>query len=284
MRQVYEERWREGVKIPGITTSTCDSGLDPFSGSSSTPPKPPMNTSTKADRLFYSTTSALILVILFVGFREFFTTGHGDGGRIINPQILPTVIVHGLSITAWYILVLVQSLLITLKNRRLHMKLGWVSVALVPVIAVSGVLVALRSARGAPADFVFFGMPYRSDFVLIMLTEMVVFTLCVAAGLAYRKRPDIHRAMMLSASLSLLLGATARMPWVNALFGGQTRAGFFGPIFVFGAALVLVNSIRCRAFDRWLAVGFGGTVVLYLVAMLAGATPAWHQLAIAWMQ
>lgn len=243
-----------------------------------------MNPTPKTDRVFYTTTAALILMIMFVGFREFFTTGHGDGGRIINPKILPTVIVHGLSITAWYVLVLVQSLLIALKNRRLHMKLGWCSIALVPVIAVSGVLVALRSARGAPVDFVFFGMPYRSDFVLVMLTEMVVFSLCVTVGLLYRKRSDVHRAMMLSASLSLLLGATARMPWLHPLFGGETRAGFFGPIFVFGAGLVLVNSLRCRAFDRWLAAGFGGTVVVYLLAMQLGASTAWHQMAIALLQ
>lgn len=240
-----------------------------------------MNPGTKTDRVFYSTTAALILIIMFVGFREFFSTGHGDGGRIINPKILPTVVVHGLAITAWYILSLIQSLLIAVKNRRLHMKLGWCSAVLVPVIAVSGVLVALRSARGAPEGFVFFGMPYRFDFVLIMLTEITVFALCVTVGILNRKRPEVHRAMMLAASLSLLLGATARMPWVNAVFGGETPAGFFGPIFTFGAGLVIANSIRRRKFDRWLAVGVGGTAALYLIAMQLGATGAWHQMAIA---
>ena len=222
-----------------------------------------------------------MLVIMFVGFREFFTTGHGHGGRIIDSKILPTVILHGLSVTAWYVLSLVQSLLITVNNRRLHMKLGWCSAVLMPVIAVSGVLVALQSARGAPAEFLFFGMPYRLDFVLVMLTEIVVFTVCVTVGMFNRKRSEIHRAMMLAASLSLLLGATARIPWRNTLFGGATPAGFFGPVFAFGAALVLANSIRRREFDRWLAAGFGSTAVLYLLAMQVGATDAWHQMAIA---
>lgn len=240
-----------------------------------------MKPGSKSDRVFYSATAVLILIIMFVGFREFFTTGHGDGGRVINPTILPTVIAHGLSITAWYILSVIQALLITTKNRRLHMKLGWCSLVLVPVIAVTGVAVALRSAQGTPETMVFFGMPYRFDFVLVMLTEMVIFTTCVAAGLLSRKRPEVHRAMMLSASLSLLLGATTRMPWITALFGGQTRAGFFGPVFVLGAVLILVNSIRRQQFDRWLAVGFGSTAVVYLTAMQLGATGVWHQMAIA---
>ncbi len=124
----------------------------------------------KSNRIFYSSTAALILAILFIGFQEFFISGHGNGGRIIEAKILPTVVVHGVAVTAWYVLFLVQALLIAGKNRRLHMKLGWVSAVLVPVIAVSGIMVAIRSAQGASAKFVFFGMPYLAQFSLIMLT------------------------------------------------------------------------------------------------------------------
>ncbi|MEO7599470.1 MAG: hypothetical protein ABIV50_11095 [Opitutus sp.] len=238
----------------------------------------------KSDRIFYSTTAGLILAIMFIGFRAFFISGHGQGGRTIDPTILPTVVVHGVAITAWYVLFLVQALLIAGKNRRLHMKLGWISAVLVPVIAVSGLMVAIRSAQGAPANFVFFGMPYRSQFSLIMLTEIVVFTLCVMAGMMNRKRPEVHRAMMLSASLSLLLGATARMPWLNALFGGDTSTGFFGPVFALGAGLLIVNSLRRGKFDRPLAAGYGTIVVTYLLAAWVGSTTAWQHLAIALLQ
>src|SRR5882724_8629944 len=103
----------------------------------------------RSDRYFYSTAAALILVIMFCGFMPFFLSGHGQNGRIIAPDIFPVVVVHGLGITAWYVLSLVQSLLITVKNRRLHMKLGWTSVAVALVVAVSGGLVAIRSARNA---------------------------------------------------------------------------------------------------------------------------------------
>jgi hypothetical protein len=234
-----------------------------------------------ADRLFHPTAAALNVVIMFVGFSAFYLRGHGENGRVIDPGIMTVVIVHGLSITAWYLLALVQALLIRFKNRKLHMTLGWSAVGLLPVVAVSGVLVAVRSAQGAPG-FIFFGMDYQHEFLLVMLVEIAVFTGLVAAGLLTRKRPEIHRAMMLTASLSLLLGATTRIPSLVTLFGGHdSRVAFFGPVFVLGALLILARSLLTRKFDRWLATGYGVMVLTYLVAEQISRTDAWHRVAVA---
>jgi hypothetical protein len=51
--------------------------------------------------------------------------------------------VHGLAIAAWYVLFFAQSLLIGVRNRRLHFKLGWSAV---------GVGLAISSQdRGSPS-------------------------------------------------------------------------------------------------------------------------------------
>jgi len=232
----------------------------------------------KSDRFFYSTTAALNLVVMFVGFFAFYTGGRGAGGRVIAPEIMTVVIVHGMSITAWYVLSLVQSLLITVRNRKLHMQLGWSAVGLLPVITLSGVLVAVRSARAAP-DIGFFGMRYH-DFLLVMLVEMTVVSMFILAGLLTRKQPEKHRAMMLCASLSLLLGATTRIPFLVELFGGEdSRLAFFGPVFVLAALLVLVRSVMIRSFDKWLAAGCVFLMVVYLGAEQLSRTDAWRQLA-----
>jgi hypothetical protein len=47
---------------------------------------------------------------------------------------------------------------------------------------------------------------------LVMLIEVALFTAFVLAGVLLRKRPKVHKAMMLLASLSILAGATVRMP------------------------------------------------------------------------
>ena len=249
--------------------------IDRYSAASQRPTYFPHDTLMKSDRYFYSTAAALVLVIMFIGFFPFYVSGHGAGGRIIDPGIFPVVLVHGLAITAWYVLSLVQSLLIAVRNRRLHMKLGWSAVGIALVIAISGVMVAIRSVQGAP-EFHFFGMDYP-DFLLVMLMEIVVYTIFVAAGIMTRKRPEIHRAMMLLASLSLLLGATARMPLLNSLFGHLNLAAFFGPVFSLAAIFLVVHSLMIRAFDRWFAAGYGLMVIVYLAAEQFSHTDTWHQ-------
>ena len=235
----------------------------------------------KSDRIYYSSVAGFNLLVMVVGFWAYITTGHGAGGRVIAPAIAVTVLVHGVGIMAWYVLSLGQSLLIAVKKRKVHMTLGWLALGLAPLIAVSGALVAVRSAQAAPA-FMFFGMPYKTDFLLVMLTEVTVFALCVFAGVLMRKRPEIHRALMLTASLSLLLGATTRIPWLLGPFGGEdSTTAFFGPVFVYGAVLLALNSLRRRAFDRWFALSFGALVLVYLSAWQLGATAAWHQVAAA---
>jgi len=232
---------------------------------------------TKSDRYFYSTAAALCLLVMFLGFMPYYLSGHGQHGRVISPAIAQVVFVHGMAVTAWYLLSLVQALLISMKNRKLHMTLGWSAVGLLPLVAVSGVMVAVRSTRGSP-DFVFFGMRYP-DFLLVMLMEIAVFTLFVVAGILTRKQPAIHRSMMLLASLSLLLGATARMPWLNGLFGGDTRLGFFGPVFSLGILLLLVRYRLTETFDRWFARGLAFMIIVFVGAERLSQTEAWRHLA-----
>jgi hypothetical protein len=214
---------------------------------------------------------------MFVGFMPFYLSGRGQHDRVIAPAIFTLVAVHGLAITGWYVLALAQSLLIANRNHRVHMKLGWSAVGLGLVIAYTGVMVAIRSVQGAP-EFVFFGMAYP-DFLLVMFAEIAVFTALLVAGLGRRKRPAIHRSMMLLASLSLLLGATARMPWLNALFGGDNRMGFFGPVFALGVVLLLVRYAITRTFDRWFAAGHAFMIIVYLAAEQLSRTDTWRHLA-----
>lgn len=207
----------------------------------------------------------------------FFLCGHGQHGRVIAPEIFTVVLVHGLAIAAWYGLSLVQSLLIATRNHRVHMKLGWSAVGIAFVVAVSGVMVAIRSVQATP-DFVFYGMVY-SDFLLVMFAEVLVYTIFVAVALWKRKRSQVHRPMMLLASLSLLLGATSRMPFLESIFPGHALLTFFGPVFALAALLLLVHSVLTRSFDRWFAAGYAFMVATYLGAELLSRTDWWGHLA-----
>jgi hypothetical protein len=234
----------------------------------------------KADRLFYSAAGALFLLVMSIGFRQFILHGHGHGGRIIDPGILALVTAHGLAIAAWYTLYFVQALLITVRQRKLHMTLGWGAVAVGLTIAVTGPLVAIQSVQITPPQFHFFGMLY-SRFLLGMLTEIALFTGFVTAGLMMRKKPRIHRAYMTLASLSLLAGATVRMDFLYPVFGATGWVGLYAPIFCLGAILLMMRLALTRTLDRTFAYGYVVLVIALIASESLGATHVWDQLAAA---
>ena len=234
----------------------------------------------KIDRWFYSVAGALFLVLMLIGFRAFVASGTGAAGRVIDPVIFRVDLVHGLAIASWYVLFFIQSLLIASRNRQLHLKLGWSSVAVGLAIAVTGPWVAIRSVQITPPGVHLFGMEY-SRFLLVMLTEIALYTAFVTIAIFTRKKPRIHRAAMLLASLSLLSGATARIPFLHLAFGDIGWVGLFGPVFVLGALLLLIRGIQTRSFDRWFAAGYACWVILYIASEKLALTDAWSAMAAA---
>ncbi len=233
----------------------------------------------KSDRYFYSISAVVFLVITFWGFHFFYLHGKNAEGNAISPEMSVLASTHGAAMTAWVLLFFVQALLIGVRNPRLHMKLGWAALAIAPVLAICGILTAFRSVQTQP-DFVLFATPYPR-FLLIMFTEMALFTAFVAAGLITRKRPAIHRSMMLLASLSIISGGTARIPAIHSIFGDAGWPGLFGPVFALGAVLLVIHSLLARKLDRPLAVGYMAMIAVYIVAFQFAFTETWNRVATA---
>ncbi len=226
-------------------------------------------------RYFFGTAAILILVIMFLGFQPFYFKGEGMGGRKIAADLFPLVLVHGLAMTAWVVLFLVQTLLIAGRNRKLHMALGWSAIPVALAVAVTGFMLAMQSVQPVPL-LRFWGMDYR-QFLLLMLTEVTMYVMFVAAGIATRERPQVHRAMMLLASLSTLPGATARMPVFFPLFGEGAPMGIFGPIFAFGMLLLVARSVQRGSLDRAFAAGYALLVVVYVAVSKFALSEMWSQ-------
>jgi len=239
--------------------------------------KPALTRSKKSLRYFYSVAAIIMLIIMFAGFHPYYLRGEGMGGRQISPQLMTLVLVHGTAMTAWLVLFFVQSLLIPTRKLRVHMKLGWVAAAVALVVSGTGFMVAVQSVRPVPT-IPFWGMAYR-QFLMVMLAEVSLFTLFVLAGVLSRKKPKIHRSMMLLASLSILAGATVRMPVLFPIFGEGGWFGIFGPVFTLGALFLLVRSLMGQAFDRSLAVGYAVMLVFYVSACTFAVSHSWDYLA-----
>lgn len=234
-------------------------------------------TSSKPDRLFYTAAGAIFLVLTVIGFRHYIFRGRHFDGTPIDASILMTVVAHSSSIFAWYVLFFVQSLLISSRKRRLHMKLGWSVLVIASTIALTGPVVALRSLRlnpnGAPFDWT------APQFLLIMYAEIAFYVVFVAIGVLNRKQPRVHRPMMLLACLSILPGATGRIPLVNSVFGLHTWMALFGPVVSLGALLLLARMVMIRRIDREFVLGYVAFAVLTVAVARLAVTNVWVNLA-----
>ena len=73
----------------------------------------------------------LLLVATLLGFQQFYLHGKAFPGRELLPQARLLLIAHGVAMSCWIVLFLVQSLLIVGDNRRLVAEVG-----AAPVIAL----------------------------------------------------------------------------------------------------------------------------------------------------
>jgi hypothetical protein len=218
-----------------------------------------------------------MVAVMVAGFHPFYVRGEGMGGRKISPELLALVVFHGSAMTAWVFVFLIQSILIPTRKLRVHMKLGWVGVGVAVMVSLSGFMLAVRSVRSIPS-VPFWGMEYR-QFLMVMLAEMSAFSIFVLVGVLSRKKPKIHRSMMLMATISILAGATVRMPVLFPIFGEAGWLGIFGPIFTLAGVLLIAHLLAGRIFDRWFALGYVAMIVFYISACKFAVTDVWSYVA-----
>lgn len=164
------------------------------------------------DRPLFLGAALCILAIVFAGFaRTYFLRG------FFFPDPLPLLLhVHGAVMFAWFALFFVQTCLIETHRVALHRRLGMFGVVLAATMVVLGPYVAFHAAardvrahdQAAAFDLVILGY----DGVIIAL-----FAGFVACAIAWRRRGDFHKRLMLLATLSLLTPAIARLPFLSNL-------------------------------------------------------------------
>lgn len=159
------------------------------------------------ERAFYTTVAVLAALIVFVGFARTYYLKELFG---IRP--LPLLVhFHGLVFTAWIVLFFVQTRLVAVRRTDIHRKLGVAGGVLATLMVVIGFLTAINAARHGAA--VTSGPPEipRLVFLVVPLTDIVVFIVLAGAGFLWRRRPEIHKRMMLLATISIVPPAVARL-------------------------------------------------------------------------
>lgn len=227
------------------------------------------------DRRLYFAMAVLFPAIVLLGFaRTYYLKG------LFATPPLPSGLVHlhGLVMTAWVALFVVQVRLVSSKRIRLHQKLGYASIALAVLIIATGLPTALRAAKygsgSTPPD-----IPPLS-FLLIPTFDLVMFVLLFGAAIVYRRRPAAHKALMLLTVLNFLPPALARIPIASLRATGPVW--FFGFPMLVALFCLFLDARRHGRVNRVFAVGTAVLLAGYVVRLALMTTSAWMSLA-AWL-
>jgi hypothetical protein len=175
------------------------------------PPRAAGIAPTTREHRFFLGAAILVALVVFVGFAPTFYLR----GAFHHPDPLPRVFqVHGAVFSAWVILFVLQTALVSMRRTALHRRLGWVGGVVAALMLVTGFLAAAAAVRrgvsppGLPPPLIFFAVPFF---------DLVTFAALVGAGLSQRAKPAYHKRLMLLATLSVLTAAVARLPGVAPL-------------------------------------------------------------------
>lgn len=229
-----------------------------------------------AIRYSHAIAAAILTLFVFVGFQNFYLAGNSaiTGAPIVD-ELFVYAVSHATCATAWMLVLIVQPSLVASRNRKLHMTLGWWLLGLAALVAITGALVAVRAAALAP-DLPVHGLTYR-QFVVVMLTEMVVFSALVVIAIVNRTRPQVHRSLMLLTGLAILSAATDRIPPIQLWTGHEGWWGMFAPELLLGLIFIAVRGTLTGKVDRWFAGGLVVMMTLFLVAFELAKTAAWDR-------
>ena len=232
---------------------------------------PTIDRSTK-DRRLYTWVAVIIPIIVLIGFaRSYYLKG------FFNTPALPGLLVHlhGIVMTSWVVLFVVQVSLVAKRRVRVHQRLGVFGAMLAVMIVVVGTLTGIAgAARGSSPG------PPPLQFLVVPLGDILVFAILVGTALCFRRhRLDIHKRLMLLATLSLLAAAIARIPLHFIETGGPLA--FYGLTDLCILACVVFDTVKHR---RLHPVFLWGTLLIVAsqpLRFMLASTDVWMRFATA---
>jgi hypothetical protein len=228
-------------------------------------------TGPRTGRYFFLVMFTVAAVIVFVGFAPTFYLRSLFAGR----ELSTLLVVHGIASSAWIVLLLMQTLLIRTGRIRVHRTLGVLGALLAATMVALGVSVALQAAAQGTLGVHFHQQPLQ--FLLIPLGQILIFGVLVAVAIALRRRPAVHKRLMVIATLNLIAPAAVRM--ADGVFHIANPASAL-VVLVLGVAACIVYDIRTRGRIHPV-FGIVGpmTLLSFPMRLAVSHTAAWHSVA-----
>jgi len=242
-----------------------------------------MKNQTKRDNSFFFAYTAILLVIVFTGFAPslFLRTAFD------TPPIPPYLYLHGLILTAWFLLLIFQAWLIRKSHTTLHKRLGYFIAAYGIFVIVGGLLATSNTVARGFGGVVFLdtdmadidpgmgaGISYLefiSAVVWANLAAMITFAVMLSSAIFFRRQSDIHKRLILIATVAIVGPALARIARLELLGGEQ---GLFLPttIFLLLAAIIIHDFRTLGRAHRASLAGAGFLVIVFLTSIAIART------------
>lgn len=200
---------------------------------------------------YFLVASCLALAVTLIGFFKTFILPSARG-TFSAPAV---IYVHGGFLFLWTAVFVTQTVLIRARKPKLHRQLGFLSLGLIPCVVIStmaaGVFVLKR-------DLALGGGQTAVSSLVGNFTTPLMFAVLAAAGIAYRRRVELHKRLMLLAMIAISWPAFFRF---RHYFPPVTN-----PELLFG--FVLPNSMILAA-TLWEKFTVGRVHAVYLTAGVA---------------
>lgn len=147
---------------------------------------------------FFSGMAAALLLAVLVGFApSFYLRAWFEAA----PEA-PRVWLHGVVLTAWFVLFWLQAEWVARRRIAWHRRAGWLGAAIALAAVVTTVHVTLAGATAGTMN---------ARTLWSNLANVTAFAAFVGMAIAWRRDPDTHKRLMLLASIAFVQPALARL-------------------------------------------------------------------------
>jgi hypothetical protein len=163
---------------------------------------------------FYFGMAVAMSAVVFVGFSPSFYLNGWFGAALGAPpraELPSVIVVHGLVLSAWMVALTVQAGLVANGRTPWHRRLGVGGAVLAAAVFVLGVAANLASTRRELLSGAYDSAPFVRRIVLAGFVTILAFGVLAGLAIWWRRRADIHRRLMLLATVALIGAGAARM-------------------------------------------------------------------------
>lgn len=233
-------------------------------------------TSRAEEQRFFAWLAVAILVMAVAGFLRTYLLVPQLGLPAGSLPFTPLVHAHASLSFGWCILLVIQSWLVASGRHLQHRKLGLLGLVLYVGLVVSGPFVATHSTAR------YGNTQEELAFLAVSTGNILAYTVLIGAALHWRRRPDIHKRLMLLGMVALLsapFGRLLDLPYlldhvvgpgvvvVALAWWDYKSLGQLHPVTKFGGPAILLwellpntymTSEWWLAVARWLVTAFTG--------------------------